>query len=536
MLGREADELQGFHGTHPDNVLSITEGGFDAERRSGQVFGSGEYFARCPAVSEGYCRDGEYMLVCRLSLGLESSTMSNSDGDHIWVPEQGYYVVSMPMQILPCFIVKFRPAGTAPPQSAELERALRLPNGYSTKKEAGVGSVPPNRPCRMSMPSTDVLWMGFLHVHHSDEQLERDVRAFLAAHGREYCSGRGLRVHIAKGTFKKAHVHFPRQMPRELVHQLNKLPFVEGGHERTICVEDGHGSPEQKCPRWIASYCRGQNLRYTHACHCWHPQRPTDRARFQLVPVDLNGAKGNEIITKFQRSAPFHDGVPHVIKIDAVRNDVLAKLHEEYRLYLKQKNGEEPAVRELYHGTNNKILDVVYTHGLQPPSDCQASDACPVSGGKGLSTSLCSNTCKHCVERHEWDRCHMFGLGIYLADMSQKSHRYCSQPQQMANGRRRFSMVVCSVLGRALEVAGHLTEKDAMHDVPNVRALAEDLAHMVEPHRQGCTHSAPVEQHDLLFVKGLGHECRPGFSVFNSEFIAFHPHQCLPRYQITYEV
>jgi len=355
--------------------------------------------------------------------------------------------------------------------------------------------------------------------------------------GGECCSGPGLRVHIAKGTFKKAHVQLPRRMPRALVHKLNTLPFVEGGKTRTICVDDAHGSPEQKCPRWIASYCRGQNLRHIHACHCWHPPQPTAQANFKLIPVDLNGAKGNEIVTKFMRSAPFHDGAPRVVKIDAIENSVLSKLHEEYRLYLKQKNGEEPAVRELYHGTNNKILDAhVYLHGLQPPSDCKASDACPVSGGKGLCTSLCNNTCKHCVERHEWNRCHMFGLGIYLADIAQKSHRYCSQPEQRNGGKRRFRMVVCSVLGRALELAGHLTAGDAMHDVPNVRALADDLAQMVKPHGKGCTHTAPVEQHDLLFVKGLGHECIPGLSVFNSEYIAFHPHQCLPRYQITYEI
>merc|ERR1711862_936663 len=142
----------------------------------------------------------------------------------------------------------------------------------------------------------------------------------------------------------------------------------------------------------------------------------------------------------------------------------------------------EPTVRELYHGTNNNILDVLYKHGLQPPSDMQASERCPVSGGKGLCTSLCNNDCQYCTERHEWNKCHMFGLGIYLADLSQKSHRYCSQPEQLPSGRRRFRMVVCSVLGTGLEVAGHLRDKDAMHDVCNVRALGHDLKDMIEPH------------------------------------------------------
>merc|ERR1712241_532348 len=105
-------------------------------------------------------------------------------------------------------------------------------------------------------------------------------------------------------------------------------------------------------------------------------------------------------------------------------------------------------------------------HGLQPPSDTQASESCPVSGGKGLCTTLCDNTCVHCTQKHEWDRCHMFGLGIYLADMAQKSHRYVSQPQvhktrrcvsqpQVRDGERIYRMVVCSVLGKAFQIEGH---------------------------------------------------------------------------------
>merc|ERR1711979_11014 len=138
----------------------------------------------------------------------------------------------------------------------------------------------------------------------------------------------------------------------------------------------------------------------------------------------------------------------------------MGRCHEGYRAYLTTKHGEEPTVRELYHGTNNNILDVLYTHGLQPPADVNASDACPVSGKKGLSTTLCGNDCKHCTVKHEWAKCHMFGLGIYLADMAQKSHRYCSQPEA-SSGKRRFRMVVCSVLGRAFTVQGHLRRKDA---------------------------------------------------------------------------
>merc|ERR1712072_842291 len=239
------------------------------------------------------------------------------------------------------------------------------------------------------------------------------------------------------------------------------------------------------------------------------------------------------------------------------------------------------------HGTNNNILDILYKHGLQPPSDTQASDRCPKSGGKGLCTTLCNNDREYCTEKHEWNKCHMYGLGIYLADMAQKSHRYVSQPK-----KNRYRIVVCSVLGKSFQVEGHLRGQTAMHDVVNVRALSDDMmGEMIEQCQAcltdwgvgasiegldgemwgrvvgdmgycwrlhtgriakketegykwtwaattevACDNLEVAEKSDLLFVKGLGNAVRPGSSVVNSEYIAFHPHQCLPKYEIEYEV
>merc|ERR1712157_260237 len=234
------------------------------------------------------------------------------------------------------------------------------------------------------------------------------------------------------------------------------------------------------------------------------------------------------------------------------------------------KHMDEPAEQELYHGTNNNILDVLYTHGLQPPSDTNASDACPVSGGKGLCTTLCDNTCKYCVEKHEWRRCHMYGLGIYLGDMAQKSHRYISQPRTGKSGRPTYRMIVCSVVGKSYQVEGHLRDGQCMHDVVNVRALDEEdldrtawgrvvadeldcwrlhTGRIAKKSTEGlrwnwsasdeCSadnREGSAEKSDLLFVKGLGSQTRVGYSVVNSEYIAFHPHQCLPKYEIEYEI
>jgi len=102
-------------------------------------------------------------------------------------------------------------------------------------------------------------------------------------------------------------------------------------------------------------------------------------------------------------------------------------------------------------------------------------------------------------------------------------------------------MIICSVLGRAFKIEGHLKSAQAMHDVPQVRALdADDLDSMIEPCVGPKSADAAVElsaeKSDMIFVQGLESRVRPGFSVVNSEYIAFHPHQCLPKYEITYEL
>jgi len=592
ILGREPDVLEGFHGTLPANVISICSTGFDKGRRAGQVYGAGEYFAKNPTVSISYAKGGEYMLVCRLSFGVQSSTAENKDGDHIWVPSQGYYVVKEPDQVLPQYIVKFRSdlVYTSPVTCHNFEKSLA--KGYSTKAADEIVPVPRNqRQCMMSRESATVLWMGFLHAHFSDESLRQDVANFLQKNAPAITTG--AKIQIVKGHYKKAHAILKTPIPRALVHKLNTAPFIENGVPRTICVEDAHGSPGQRCPRFIAGYCRGQNLRFTHPCFCSHEKRATDRARYTLESIELGGAKGTEIVDKFMASAPFHNGHPKIIGVKAIKNETLSRCHEEYRDYLRTKHLEEPAVQELYHGTNNNILDLLYQHGLQPPSDTQASEACPVSGGKGLSTTLCDNTCHHCTEKHTWGRCHMYGLGIYLGDMAQKSNRYTSQPTVGSNGRQTLRMIICSVLGKSFQVEGHLKSGTVMHDVVNVRALdEEDMDAMIEPCKASITtrgvgasiagldgtvwgrvvaeedeswrlHSGRIakkitensrwrwcvtaevsaehregsaEKSDLLFVKGLGDKCRPGFSVVNSEYIAFHPHQCLPKYEVEYEI
>jgi len=316
---------------------------------------------------------------------------------------------------------------------------------------------------------------------------------------------------------------------------MNGAEFVECGEARRVTVDDAHGSPSQKCPRTISGYCRYRNLRFIDPCWCLHGSVPTEKATFTVETLDLGCAKFDEIVSGFMTSAPFHNGRPRVTDVRAIKNPTLEAQHEQFRRYLATKNGSDPKQVDLYHGTNVNILDTVYRHGLQPPSDMEASQDCPVSGGKGLRTSLCDNSCMFCTRRHEWNQCHMFGAGIYLGDIAQKSHRYVSGVSDGA-----YRMVVCSVLlGEPLQIEGHLREPHGMHDVASLRVLEHgDLQRMLTSVDGNGPHPAveKADQKDVLFVKGLQNRNKPGLSVVNSEYISFHPYQCLPLYEISYRM
>merc|ERR1711918_327385 len=98
---------------------------------------------------------------------------------------------------------------------------------------------------------------------------------------------------------------------------------------------------------------------------------------------------------------------------------------------------------ELWHGTNCNVLPELLRHGLQPPADSEPSDACDKCANKRLHTTLCSNRCQHCCRPHTWDRCHMYGMGVYLADLALKSHAYVRPTKETVNisGRSRVERV-----------------------------------------------------------------------------------------------
>jgi hypothetical protein len=298
----------------------------------------------------------------------------------------------------------------------------------------------------------------------------------------------------------------------------------------TISVDDAQpGNPRcagKICPRFAgpSKYCRGWNVRghsaWQWGCPFAHPedQRPTFDAEVELESIKPGTAKFDEIQTELHRSMPH----ARILKIQRSKNVALEKMYEERRTFIHDKQGFA-VEKELWHGTSVDAIPTLLQHGLQPPADTMASNECPISGGKGLCTTLCSTECKHCTEAHRWGKCHMYGLGVYLADIAQKSHQYVRN-----KGGKTYSMLRCRVcLGNPYLIEGNLLSGPAMHDVCWCQDPSEFLESISEDW-------SIAKGHDSFYVKGQAGSQKQGLGVHNNEYIVFQPYQILPLYRIDY--
>ena len=525
--GRAPDMIEGFHGTAEANVLSIALHGFDPLRRAGQVFGAGEYFAKNPNVSVGYCHGGAYMFLCGLILGA-------ADVDHTWVQDMGYYVMKQQggnIQCLPRYLIRFAPEACP---EARLGKALAQFGGEADDAEAtlrkmgedqrgGVEACKGRVDATMMAAHTRCLWMGWLdpELGRDDAAVEASVRTFLAGH----------KVVMVKpernGARVGAFVELAAAVGQAQLAELNTRPY--GARGLRISVDDAQPGnaflAQRRCPKLCGpgKYCRGWNLNghhdWTETCSFRHSPDMfvTHGAQLQYETLRRGTAKYDELAEEVARK-----GLGVVTGVRRVINTKQEQAYESRRSFQQAKNGYV-AEKELWHGTACSVLDTLLEGGLQCPSDTLASDACPRSGKKGLSTTLCGTACTHCTEKHSWGMCHMFGLGIYLADDAAKSHRYV-RPQG-----RQHSLVRCRVnLGSPYMIEGNLQEQHGLH---NVVRCVDPSAHVdASPHEWDA-----LRGHDSYYVKGLGRKAKHGYGVINNEFVVFHPAQVLPLYVVDYK-
>jgi len=239
----------------------------------------------------------------------------------------------------------------------------------------------------------------------------------------------------------------------------------------------------------------------------------------ELETVRSGSAKFDEIQTELCRSMP----TARIVKITRARNAALEKMYEQRCDFIKEKQGFA-VEKELWHGTSVDAIPTLLQHGLQPTADSRPSDKCPISGNKGLCTTLCSTECQHCTDAHCWDKCHMYGLGVYLADIAQKSHQYV----RTSKGSATYSMLRCRVLlGNPYLIEGNLLKSSAMHDLCWCQDPSDYLDKLAEDW-------SISKGHDSYYVKGQAGSQKHGLGVYNNEYIVFQPYQILPLYRVDY--
>ncbi|KAJ9448230.1 hypothetical protein DIPPA_22992 [Diplonema papillatum] len=346
--------------------------------------------------------------------------------------------------------------------------------------------------------------------------LLKDMAEFLKPHAIARVKGE------RNGARLGAYVELRDPVSRFVFAELNTRLY-RGKHR--VSVDDAQPcnprNANRSCPRLSGPgrFCRAWNLRghrdWTEACSFKHSLESFPTYDAAVSYAEVTGAKLHEISRLF-------GSVGIISKVQRIVNKAQEEAYESRRAFLSDKGGAV-LEKDLWHGTNAAALDTILKRGVQCPSDTKPSPACGVSGGKNLCTTLCGTDCEHCVEPHEWNLCHMFGLGVYLADDAQKSNRYV-----VPDGNGRRAMIRCRVnLGSPYRIEANLLDQRAMHDF----VRCEDPAALVDQvHDTWDTAKA----HDSYYIKGLGGRAKPGYGCINSEYVVFHPSQVLPMYVVYY--
>eukprot|EP01063_Lacrimia_lanifica_P023059 TRINITY_DN3055_c0_g1_i2.p3 TRINITY_DN3055_c0_g1~~TRINITY_DN3055_c0_g1_i2.p3 ORF type:complete len:732 (+),score=360.21 TRINITY_DN3055_c0_g1_i2:52-2247(+) len=378
----------------------------------------------------------------------------------------------------------------------------------------------------MMAATTRHLWVGWLDplLGKDEARLRASVTEFLRGH--DVAMVKAERNAARVGAF----VELRAPITQLQVAALNVRPYRDThGAAHRITVDDAQPRNPflalKRCPRLTGPgrFCRGCNLQghhdWTDACSFRHDARdfPTHGAELEYEDVAEGGAKWDELAVQVEEA-----GLGVVTRIRRVVNAAQEAAYESRRAFSTAMHGSV-SEKELWHGTDCSVLDTLLTRGMQCPADSRACDECPVSGGKGLCTTLCGTDCARCVEPHVWGECHMFGMGLYMADQPQKSHRYV-RPH---NGVHQ--LVKCRVnLGSPYMIEANLRTPDAMHNL----VRCSDPKDMIEANQHAWD---TMKGHESFYVKGLGAKAKHGLGVVNNEYVVFHPAQVLPLYVVDYD-
>eukprot|EP01060_Flectonema_neradi_P023621 TRINITY_DN3189_c0_g1_i4.p1 TRINITY_DN3189_c0_g1~~TRINITY_DN3189_c0_g1_i4.p1 ORF type:complete len:649 (+),score=102.69 TRINITY_DN3189_c0_g1_i4:39-1985(+) len=515
------DLIQAWHGTGNANIAPICCNGFDPNKRERGLYGDGDYFASDPKVAKFYCKSGSFVLLCNLHF-LENEKQQK------WIEEKGYYVMNMNtnegtvrMQALPVQLVQIKEFDPKTPEEKELHQALeRTKEGISQRgvlQSLQWGAQKPNviHKDDAPLPNENITHMhfGWLNPQYSHEKLIKSVQDHFRRHNLSMeeiiVDHNGLR----QGVFIK----LSKEITPSTFATLRELRYE--GHK--VSLLNFIPRPiSTTCPKLRKGYCRGWNLRghhdWTAACWYEHPPEIIFPTCGYTRKILSEPAKLSAIVKQLKESVPNATD----IVVESIVNEDLNRRYSDWKKYLQQKHPHMQEL-ELWHGTSKEVLDSILTRGFQPPSDTNASPDCP-NFIPGTSTTHCSNHCSYCVEPHNHNMCHMYGLGVYFADSAKKSQRYCKS-------EGRYSQLLCTVnLGSPCLIRGNLIKQDAMHHLSSCVCPEDYLDRVVQPYNQ-------TTRHETYHVDGLGMKGhRAGLSVINSEYVIFAPSHAVAKYVVTY--
>lgn len=268
-------------------------------------------------------------------------------------------------------------------------------------------------------------------------------------------------------------------------------------------------------------FCRYHNLHFhpdavKHFQQFKHrPQPVPPKASYKLIPLQPHTAEYDNVVKEFMYTMP----TVKITKIETVSCSNLKGHYEQFCQLLEQRSPQYAMTkRRLYHGTSEALFPNLFTEGFIPPSDFEPSLKCPTSGkiDAQKASSVCPRTCQHCCappKKHVWNQCHMYGLGMYFANRSDKSDGYVKDGNFQKSATKNRKMLICEVALGNVDVFSRLLQRpDEKHN---------DIL--------------PPPGKDSVFVKGHGPTVTKSLGVVNDEWIVFHPFQVLPLFVVTYD-
>lgn len=289
------------------------------------------------------------------------------------------------------------------------------------------------------------------------------------------------------------------QGPPQDIPSAPKLPA--SGDSSKSSSSRSSSKKQIRCPNETGGryYCRSWNLKFLKPCTHIHLYRSSydqecdSKKATQLVTLDPNGSTFTAVKTDFLASWKVGTK-PTVTMIQQIKSAKMDHYFEMAEESLKVR-----LVQKLYHGTCEANFQRILDEGLQLPSDYEVNPNCPRCGAlhQKVNTSTCPASCDYCAGdnavQHKWKRCHMFGLGIYFADLSSKSDIYVRDAKGNKSDKGKKILVVEVALGDTHKIMA-LNSESELHDL-----------------------TAPPQDKDSIMAVGTGKQVQSNLQVMNNE-------------------